>query len=359
MPDRTETALFGKAPLSHGLPDAGPDPRKREMRALLDSRGWRDVEPLPLAGDASFRRYYRVQRDGRRAVLMDAPPPQENVAPYVLVATLLRDLGLSAPEIFAEDGERGFLLIEDFGDDTYSRLLDGGADEWGLYTLAVDALVELQHAAERRGSLDLPPYDLGRLLAEASLLVDWYAPAALRSPLPDARREEYLALWQAVLPQAMAAPPTLVLRDYHVDNLMLLADRPGIRRCGLLDFQDAVYGPPSYDLISLLEDARRDVPEQLRQAMTERYLEAFPQHDRASFLRSAAILAAQRNCKILGIFTRLWKRDGKPQYLAHIPRLWQLLEEDLVHPALAPMREWLDRHLPRAARQIPSTRSAA
>jgi aminoglycoside/choline kinase family phosphotransferase len=329
------------------------------MRAFLEASGWRNVEPLPLAGDASFRRYYRLQRDGRRAVLMDAPPPQEDVASYVAVARLLRDLGLSAPEIFAQHRAHGFLLIEDFGDDTYTRLLDGGADEWDLYALAVDTLIELQRAAERRSSFELPPYDIGRLLAEASLLVDWYAPAALRSPLPDALREEYLALWRAVLPQATIAPPTLVLRDYHVDNLMLLADRRGVRGCGLLDFQDAVCGPHSYDLVSLLEDARRDVPAELRKAMSERYLAAFPEHDRASFWRSAAILAAQRNCKILGIFTRLWKRDGKPQYLCHIPRIWRLLEDDLAHPALAPMRQWLDHHLPRAVRQIPASRSAA
>ena len=290
---------------------------------------------------------------------MDAPPPQEDVAPYIAVSRLLRNLGLSAPEVFAEDSKRGFLLIEDFGDDTYTRLLDSGADEWALYTLAVDTLVELQRAAERRSALNLPPYDTGRLLAEASLLVDWYAPAALRSPLSDALREDYLALWRAVLPQAALQADTLVLRDYHVDNLMLLAARPGVRSCGLLDFQDAVCGPPSYDLVSLLEDARRDVSAELRQSMTERYLAAFPQHDRAGFLRSAAILASQRNCKILGIFTRLWKRDGKPQYLTHIPRIWRLLEEDLVHPALAPIRRWLDRHLPGAARQIPDTRNAA
>jgi len=149
-----------------------------------------------------------------------------------------------------------------------------------------------------------------------------------------------------VLPEAVVAPPTLVLRDYHVDNLMLLPGRPGITGCWLLDFQDAVVGQPSYDLVSLLEDARRDIPGPLREAMTERYLAAFPALDRQAFLQSAAILSAQRNCKILGIFTRLWRRDGKRQYLAHIPRVWRLLEADLRHPALGPIARWLDRHLP-------------
>ena len=307
---------------------------------------------MPLAGDASFRCYYRLGADGRRAVLMDAPPPQEDVAPYIAVSNLLRRLGFSAPEVFAADPTHGFLVIEDFGDDTYTRLLDRGADEPALYALAVDTLVELQRAVAARGSPNLPPYDADRLLAEAALLVDWYTPAALGGPLPEARREEYLELWRALLPEAALTGDTLVLRDYHVDNLMLLPDRAGVQGCGLLDFQDAVRGPPSYDLVSLLEDARRDIPAELSRQMTARYLDAFPTLDQTAFLRSAAILAAQRNCKILGIFTRLWKRDGKPRYLVHLPRVWRLLEQDLGHPALTPIARWLDRHLPHPVRQI-------
>jgi hypothetical protein len=328
--------------------------RTRAMAAFLDGCGWGDAMRAPLAGDASFRRYYRLGSNGRRAILMDAPPPQEDVVPYVAVAQLLRRLGFSAPEVFAEDRAAGFLLIEDFGDDTYTRLLDRGADEPALYSLAVDTLIELQRAVEARGSPGLPPYDAERLLAEAALLVDWYVPAALGEPLSDSRRAEYLDLWRALLPQAALPGDTLVLRDYHVDNLMLLRDRAGVQGCGLLDFQDAVCGPPSYDLVSLLEDARRDIPAALRRRMTERYLAAFPALDRPAFLRSAAILAAQRNCKILGIFTRLWRRDGKPRYLVHVPRIWRLLEQELAHPALDPMARWLDRHLPPPARHIPA-----
>ena len=323
------------------------------MTAFLDRTGWGDVPAAPLAGDASFRRYYRLGRNRSSVVLMDAPPPQEDVGPYVAVAALLRGLGFSAPEVLAEDRAEGFLLLEDFGDDTYTRLLARGADEPSLYRLAVDTLIALQRAPGTRGTPEIPPYDIERLLGEAALLVDWY------SPLASALREEYLALWQAVLPDAVVSPPTLVLRDYHVDNLMLLPDRPGVRGCGLLDFQDAVTGPPSYDLVSLLEDARRDVPAPLRRAMTERYLAAFPALDRSAFLRAAAILAAQRHCKILGIFTRLWKRDGKRQYLAHIPRVWRLLGADLRHPALTPIARWLDRHLPPETRCTPDLRSEA
>jgi hypothetical protein len=336
----------------------GAEARRAARRAFLDGCGWAGVEPTPLVADASFRSYHRLGKEARRAILMDAPPPQEDVGPYVAVAGILRGLDLSAPEVLAEDRRAGFLLLEDFGDDTYSRLLDRGADETALYALAIDTLVALQQRAATAGLPDLPPYDEARLLAEAALLVDWHAPAVRDAPLAEVVRDEYLTLWRAALPQAAMLPPTLVLRDFHVDNLMLLRDRDGVRRCGLLDFQDAVLGPPAYDLVSLVEDVRRDVPEALRQAMTERYLAAFPSLDRAAFLRSAAILAAQRNCKILGIFTRLWRRDGKPGYLAHIPRVWRLIERDLRHPALEPIARWLERWLPPALRLAPDPRRA-
>ena len=329
--------------------------RRTALGEFLGKAGWEGVAPVRLAGDASFRRYYRLSAAGGRAVLMDAPPPMEDVGPFIAVAEMLRDLGLSAPEIYAEDRERGFLLIEDFGDEVYTRLLARGADEHALYALAVDTLAALHRAVAERGRPALPPYDEGRLLDEAVLLADWYAPSLLGAALPDAVRDDYLARWRQILPLAASPAPTLVLRDYHVDNLMLLPGRAGVRACGLLDFQDAVSGPASYDLVSLLEDARRDVPEDLRLAMTERYLAAFPGIDRAAFARSAAILAAQRNCKIIGIFTRLWRRDGKPAYLAHIPRVWRLLEDDLAREeTLRPIADWLDRHLPPGLRRIPA-----
>jgi aminoglycoside/choline kinase family phosphotransferase len=331
--------------------------RGAAIAKFLAAAGWAAVRPMPLAGDASFRRYYRLTIGDRRAVLMDAPPPDEDVRPFIAVAEMLRGHGLSAPEIFAAERELGILLIEDFGDDTYTRLLANGADETQLYTLAIDTLITLQRAVA--APPDLPPYDEETLLREAALLVDWYAPTVLDGPLAPATREEYLALWAEALPAAALPGPTLVLRDYHVDNLMLLPGRGGTRSCGLLDFQDALCGPASYDLVSLLEDARRDVPPALRKAMTERYLAAFPAIDPGAFRRSAAILAAQRNAKIIGIFTRLWRRDGKPQYLHHLPRVWRLLEADLREPALRGVARWLDRHLPPAVRRVPDVRRAA
>jgi aminoglycoside/choline kinase family phosphotransferase len=334
--------------------------RGAAMTDFLAAAGWGGIAPVGLAGDASFRRYYRLADGDRREVLMDAPPPIEDVRPYVAVAGMLRGLGLSAPRIYAEDAERGFLLIEDFGDGVYTKILANGADEAALYALAIDTLIALHLAVAAAGPPALPPYDEARLLSEAALLVDWYAPSVLGAPLPAKAREDYLARWRAVLPLAALPTATLVLRDYHVDNLMLLPSRPGVAGCGLLDFQDAVCGPASYDLVSLLEDARRDVPAALRVAMTERYLAAFPDLDRGAFSRSGAILAAQRNCKILGIFTRLWRRDGKPAYLPHIARVWRLIEEELGRePALRPIADWLERHLPSSLRRPPAARSAA
>jgi N-acetylmuramate 1-kinase len=333
--------------------------RDERIAAFLEAAGWEAAARRPLAGDASFRRYDRLEATGRRAVLMDAPPPKEDVRPFMAVARLLRGLGFSAPQILAEDVAAGLLLLEDFGDSTYTRLLAAGAAEEPLYALAVDLLIALHERFAASTAAVLPPYDDRRLLNEAALLVDWYLPAVAGHPTDAELREEYLELWRGLFPAARGVGDTLVLRDYHVDNLMLLADQTGIAACGLLDFQDAVIGPRSYDLVSLLEDARRDVPTEIVNRMLHRYSAAFPELDRDEFAASYAVLGAQRNCKIVGIFTRLCVRDGKPVYLAHIPRVWRLIEQDLRHPALAPIARWLDRHIPPALRVIPSCRSAA
>jgi aminoglycoside/choline kinase family phosphotransferase len=333
--------------------------RAAAMRAFLAGIGWDAAVQQPLAGDASFRRYVRLRGAEGGAMLMDAPPPMEDVRPFLAVAHTLHRLGLSAPRILAEDVALGFLLLEDLGDDTFTRLLARGEAEAALYTLAVDTLVALQQQFSAGATHSLPPYDDNRLLTEAALLVDWYLPAVTGTAVDRPLRAEYLDAWRALLPLARGVPETLVLRDYHVDNLMRLDGRSGIAACGLLDFQDAVLGPISYDLVSLLEDARRDVPESLATMMYERYLAAFPDLDRAAFGASYAVLGAQRNCKIIGIFTRLCRRDGKPQYLRHIPRLWRLLDRDLRHPALAPVARWLDRNLDESLRLIPEERPAA
>jgi len=325
--------------------------RGHAIEAFLAGAGWAGAARRRLAGDASFRRYERITGPRGRAMLMDAPPPQEDVRPFLLVARHLRALGYSAPAIIAEDAGLGLLLIEDFGDDTFTRLLAAGADELRLYTLAVDLLIDL-HRHPRATAVALAPYDDARLLTEAALLTDWYLPA-IGPALPAEAREEYLSLWRRSFAVFADAAPTLVLRDYHVDNLMRLEGRSGVAACGLLDFQDAVLGSPAYDLVSLLEDARRDVTQAVIAAMRARYAAAFPKVDRAQFDAAYAVLGAQRNAKIVGIFTRLMARDRKPHYLAHIPRVWRLLEGDLAHPALADLRAWFDRRIPRERRVVP------
>lgn len=323
---------------------------------FLSEHGWADAARQPLAGDASFRRYVRLRGKGGRAMLMDAPPPQEDVRPFLRVARLLHRLGLSAPGILAADEAAGLLLLEDMGDETYTRVLAAGGDEAALYALATDVLIDLHRRFEMPMAAGVPPYDDDRLLTEAALLVDWYLPAVRGARAAARLRAEYLALWRETFAAARTVADTLVLRDYHVDNLMLVGGRAGVAACGLLDFQDAVTGPASYDLVSLLEDARRDVPADLASRMIARYLDAFPALDRDAFRASYAVMGAQRSAKIVGIFTRLDRRDGKPVYLKHIPRVWQWLEGDLRHPALAGLRAWFDRELPVGTRVAPGAK---
>ncbi len=330
------------------------------ITAFLDNAGWPGAVRETLAADASFRRYDRIRLGARRAVLMDAPPEHEDIVPFIRLARHLRGLGYSAPEPILADVEAGLLLLEDLGDDTFTRLLARDADERSLYLLATDLLIDL-HRKPREQSVfeSLPPYSDQMFLDEAALLVDWYVPAALGGSLAADARASYGAAWRAVLPRARAVPETLVLRDYHVDNLMRIAGRDGIAACGLLDFQDAAVGPVSYDFVSLVKDARRDVPRPLAAELRRRYLDALPHIDPQEFDRSCAVLGAQRHCKVIGIFTRLCVRDGKPGYLDHIPRVWRLLEASLAHPALAGIAAWLDAHIPPADRIIPPCRPAA
>jgi aminoglycoside/choline kinase family phosphotransferase len=329
--------------------------RERAIAAFLADAGWAGASRRLLAADASFRRYERIERNGARAVLMDAPPPRENVHAFRRVARELIDLGLSAPNPIRVDEAAGLMLLEDFGDRTFTKALAEGVDEAHLYRLATDVLIALHRAWQpvSDAAAELPPYDDTRLLDEAALLTDWFLPALRGAPTATEVRESYLAAWRAVFPRARAVPETLVLRDYHVDNLMLLEGRDGLAACGLLDFQDAVIGPVSYDVVSLLEDARRDIPRALVDDMLARYLDAFPKLDRAAFRDSYAVLGAQRAAKIVGIFTRLDRRDGKPQYLRHIARVWRLLSAGLEAPVLAPVKAWFDREVPEAERIAP------
>jgi len=321
------------------------------MDAFMARHGWPPQARSWLTGDASFRHYHRLVHGPHQAVLMDAPPPREDVRPFLRIARHLLGLGLSAPALLAADEADGLLLLEDFGDDTFSRLLDAGVPALDLYALAVDCLAALHRRGPAAIPAGLPAYDDQLLLTEALLLTDWYLPKITGQLLARAARDDYIDLWRQLFPLARAVPDSLVLRDFHVDNLMRLPGRPGVAACGLLDFQDAVAGPLTYDLMSLLEDARRDLDPPLVAAMRRRYLDAFPALDAADFDLSWTVLAAQRHAKVIGIFTRLEQRDGKPLYLKHIPRVWRLLEAALAHPRLAALKAWIDHHLPAELRR--------
>ena len=311
---------------------------------FLAQCGWAGARIEPLAGDASFRRYFRVFSEGRQAVLMDAPPPHEDPRPFIAVAEWLGSVGLTAPQILARDLEQGLLLIADLGDDRFKERIDSEpARERELYEAATDLLVHLHGHPPMDG---LPEHGLDQWLDEVMLFADWYAPAVGLELDP----AEWRAAWEETLrPVAEdGLGPVTVLRDFHAENVMLVSDREGIARLGLLDFQDALAGHPAYDLASVLEDARRDVAPDLERAMLDRYKQAAG--GREHFERAYWALAAQRNTRILGVFVRLWKRDGKPHYRAFQPRMWGLLERDLAQPGLERLRDYFDRAIPTSVR---------
>ncbi len=308
--------------------------------AFLAAHGWAGAEVRPLAGDASFRRYFRVILGARRAVLMDAPPPHEDPRPFIAVAEWLAEAGLSAPAILARDLDQGLLLIDDFGDARFRETLDTAPDrERILYERAVDLLVHLHAKPPMPG---LTGHGLDQWLEEVVLFAEWYCPAVGLDVDPDGYREAWREALAPVAADGLG--PVTVLRDYHAENIMLVDGREGIAHLGLLDFQDALAGHPAYDLASVLEDARRDVPPALERDMLDRYIAATgcgPAYETAYWA-----LAAQRNTRILGVFTRLWRRDGKTLYTSYQPRMWGLLERDLAHPSLAAVKAWFDAHVP-------------
>jgi len=308
---------------------------------FLAKLGWGEGDVLPLAGDASFRRYFRVADHGRSAILMDAPPPHEDPRPFIQVAQWLVARGFPAPVIFGTDLEQGLVLIEDFGDARMRETVDAAPESLlRMYEAAVDILIRL------RGEPAGPwrPYDRKELQREADLLTEWYCPAIGVT----VDTEGYAKAWGEVFDYALAAEPVTVLRDYHAENLMLIG---GTEALGLLDFQDALAGHPAYDLVSLLQDARRDVEPEIEAAMLDRYRRVTGAGD--DFDAAYHILGAQRNAKIVGIFTRLWRRDGKPRYPAMCPRVWRYLNRDLDHPALAPVKAWFDTNIPADQRGDP------
>jgi aminoglycoside/choline kinase family phosphotransferase len=343
------------------------------IRRFLDESGFADAERQYLQGDASTRSYERLVQGARRAVLMNAPrrqdgPPvrnglpysaiahlAEDVRPFVAMARALRSLGFSAPDVYAADLGEGLLILEDLGGEGVVAG-DPPAPIEERYAAAIDVLAALHCApapevlpVAPRVDHRVPTYDRDAFLIEAELLLDWYIPHR-GGTVSQEERQHFLSLWRAALTRAATGPVHWVLRDFHSPNLLWLEERTGVARVGLLDFQDAMMGPPAYDVASLLQDARVDVPETLEFALLGRYAQARqsddPQFNLANFVALYALMVAQRATKILGIFARLDRRDGKPQYLRHMPRVWRYLRRSLAQPTLAPLKAWYDAHVP-------------
>jgi tRNA threonylcarbamoyl adenosine modification protein YjeE len=375
-PDERDFTLHGRGGWSPRLS------RLMTIDAFVEASPWRGSHIFYIQGDASARRYGRLVRDSASAVLMDSPrqpdgPPvrnglpysriahlAEDVRPYIAVARALRGAGLSAPELLLEQPEDGLLLSEDLGDDLFGRALLKGADQATLWGAAVEALLHLRQVPlppelplGDGSTYSLPTFDRAALTIELELLLDWYWPAIHKTAAPASDRSEFLALWTEVLDRLLAMPSGWVLRDFHSPNLLWLPERTGVRRVGILDFQDAVRGHAAYDVVSLLQDARIDVPAEIEKRLLVQYASGAARQgdfDEADFAFAYAALGAQRSTKILGIFTRLSRRDGKHQYLHHIPRLWRYLEQDLAHVTLRPLEQWYDRCFPRSLRAPPS-----
>jgi len=326
---------------------------------FLRAAGFGAATRTPLPQDAGHRRYTRLSGAVPRPALLmdcaDAPrvglTPERDLLPFLAVGAHLRTLGLSAPEVLAEDRAAGLLLVEDLGPDTHASLLDAGADPLPLYVAAAEALAAIHAAPPPAG---LPDYEAPRMTEMAGLtFLDWWWPAAFGTPPADAVRAEFTQAMRAMLDPFQGAHG-FVHRDYFPANLIPLPDRAGPRRVGIIDFQDAGYGHPSYDLVSLTQDARRDVAPDVRQAAVAAYLAARPGLDAAAFAAATAAMAAQRHLRIASLWVRLARRDGKPRYLQHGPRCWALLDEALRHEATAPLRRFLDRHVPPDLRQNPA-----
>jgi tRNA threonylcarbamoyl adenosine modification protein YjeE len=351
------------------------------IMSFLDARPeWTGAHIAYLQGDASARAYARLSLDGRTALLMDAPrqpdgPPirdgrsysqiaclaEDMVRPFVAIGAVLRAAGLSAPEVLAHDLDAGLLLVEDLDDRLFGRQVAAGVSQAEMWHAAVDALVHLRRVPvppqlplPDGTSYTLPRRDRAAFEIEIDLLLDWLWPELKGGPAPEAVRAEFRAVWAPVLDRLLALPGGWFLRDYHSPNLVWMPERAGVARVGILDFQDALNEHPAFDLVSLLQDARVDVPEALERELLDNYCAQVaarePGFDRAAFATAYADFGAQRNTRLLGLWARLMRRDGKPHYLQHFPRTWGYLARNLAHVTLSPLAAWYERHFPESER---------
>lgn len=353
--------------------------RNDAIREFLSGTRWRDGARAFLEGDASFRRYETLEMKGESAILMDMParpdgPPVKNGLPYSAIAHLAEDIraviainaemksrGYNTPAIEAFDLGHGFAIIEDLGRNVYGRMMLAGADMREPMTTAVEVLADMagkpwpsEVSIDGNAIYHVPQYDVEAQLIEVDLLPSWFWPHIHGSDIPDGPRTELESLWTELLPLTQPEHRVWALRDYHSPNLLWLPEREGLSRVGIIDTQDCLLGHPAYDLASMLQDARVDIPFAMADELYEHYCGLrmnAGKFDRASFDIAYSILGAQRATKILGIFARLSKRDGKHGYLKHIPRVSRYLERDLAHPRLAKLKAWFDHHLPAATRE--------
>ena len=329
--------------------------RQAARSEFLKARGWSSAKSVPLAGDASGRRYFRISQGDATAILMDAPPEPETIEAFLTIDRHLLACGLSAPEILEAAPAQGLLLLEDFGDASFASRLDTGkneADMAQLYAAAIDVLASLHTHAVPAG---LTTYDTARLADEAALFIDTWVAGRTDAEADTTKLSEAHRSFRSAIGPAMEAawqvPAALSLRDFHAGNLMWLDDRTNLQRVGLLDFQDALVAPVAYDMVSLLCDARHDLPEKLVESMITRYLAARPGVDPIRFQTSYAALGVQRGLRIVGVFTRLAQRDGKPGYLVHLPRVWRQIAAHLTHPDLTALAAWLAEYAPERERE--------
>ena len=320
--------------------------RENLISDFLNNAGWKNAERVNLAGDASFRRYQRISLNNKKAILMNAPPDKENVQSFIYFTEHLRSLGYSAPEIFAKDTKTGLILLEDLGDTTFTIMIAHGSNEKTLYECAVDLLIDMhKRPKDQIVPNNISLYDNKTFIEEALLLTEWYTPQVVGRNLSAEAKMDFELVWRQLLSKCPSIKNTLVLKDFHADNLMWLPNRNGISACGIIDYQDALLGPAIYDLMSLLEDVRRNIRPDFVEFLQKRYLNAFPRINPLEFKDSFSILAAQRHCKVIGIFSRLALRDGKNSYLSYLPRAWRLLENKCLSSTLSPLKFWLDKYI--------------
>ena len=321
-------------------------------KSFLIKNGFKNYSLKPIKSDASFRKFFRIKQKHKEFIFFSSPKLKENNTGYIKISKLFFKIGLSVPKIIDYDKKKGLFLIEDFGNNTYSKYLRNGFSEYKLYDLAVENLMYLQ----KKSCFFLkknPKYTNEKFIDEIKLFLLWYWPAIFKKKPKILIINSFLKIWKELLKPVLRGKKVIVHRDFHIDNLFFLKDRIGIQKCGLIDFQDAVVGPRAYDLVSLLEDARRDVNKRIYNQIYTKFENTLNKNDKKRFKKEYQILAANRHIKVIGIFTRLFMRDGKKKYLKHIPRVWRLLEKNLESTNLLSLKLWFDEYFPKKYRIKP------